>query len=67
MSYIFLWKIFLMFWEIEHFRSLFWGKGRGGGAKITPTPPYLKLIRIMLKTWNLVRKYTHKPLRKYIF
>ena len=30
--------------------------------------PRLKLVRIMLETWNLVREYTHKfSLRKYIF
>ena len=28
----------------------------GGGTKITPG---LKLVRITLETWNLVRKYTH--------
>ena len=31
----------------------FWGGG--GGSKITP--PYMKLVRIMLETWNFVRKY----------
>ena len=41
------------------FRGSFWG-GRGRGVvKITPLPiPYLKLVRIMLKTSNLARKYT---------
>ena len=33
------------------FRGSFWG----GASKITPC---LKLVRIMLKTWNLARKYT---------
>ena len=28
-------------------------------VKITPSHPYLKLVRIMLETRNLVRKYTH--------
>ena len=28
--------------------------------KITPSK-CLKLVRIMLETWNLVRKYTHSP------
>ena len=28
-----------------------------GGVKLTPPPPlYPKLVRIMLETWNLVRK-----------
>ena len=31
------------------------GRG-GGGGKITPC---LKLIRVMLESWNLVRKYTY--------
>ena len=36
------------------------GWGGGGGGKNTPPPPSrLKLIRIMLETWNLVRKYTY--------
>ena len=39
------------------FRGSFWGGGGVGvGSKITP---YLKLVRIMLGTWNLVDKYTH--------
>ena len=28
----------------------------GGGGKINPC---LKLVRIMLQTWNLIHKYTH--------
>ena len=42
-----------------------------GGGKITPPPPIhprLKLVRIILETWNLVRKFT--PIcsfRKYTF
>ena len=38
-------------------------------GKITPLPPpYLKLVRIMLETWNLVCMYTHKlSFRKYTF
>ena len=36
-----------------------------GVSKFTPC---LKLVRIMLETWNLVREYTQKfSLRKYIF
>ena len=36
---------------------------KGVGSKITSC---LKLVRIMLKTWNLVHKYTHVySLRKY--
>ena len=31
---------------------------RGGGVKLPPSPR-LKLVTIMIKTWNLVRKYTH--------
>ena len=38
------------------FKGLFRGVV-GGGGKITP---YLKLVIIMLETWNLVHKYTHK-------
>ena len=36
--------------------------GVGSGDKITPRPPptlCLKVVRIMLGTWNLIRKYTH--------
>ena len=43
------------------FRGSFWG----GGQKITRC---LKLVRIMLETWHLVRKYTHIfSFRKYTF
>ena len=28
----------------------------GGRGKTTP---YIKLFRVMLETWNLLRKYTH--------
>ena len=36
-----------------------------GGGKIAP---FLNLVRIMLKTWNLVRKYTYIcSFRKYTF
>ena len=39
--------------------------GWRGGGKITP---FLKLIRIMLETWNLARKYTRIfSFRKYTF
>ena len=44
------------------FRGSFWGEV----GKITP--PSLKLVRIVLETWNLVRKYTHiSSFRKYTF
>ena len=36
--------------------------GRGCG-KITP-PPYLKLVRMMPKICNLVRRYTHMQFQK---
>ena len=48
------------------FRGSFWGggggsqiRGGGGGCKIPPPPPppRLKLVRIMLETANLARKY----------
>ena len=48
------------------FRGSFWGGG-------TPPPPCLKLVRDMLETWNLSRKYklqSHKficSFRKYKF
>ena len=42
-------------------------EARGDGGKTTPLP-HLKLLRTMLETWNLVRKYTHIcSLRKYTF
>ena len=47
------------------FTGSFWG-GRGG--KIPPLPPRLKLVRIMLETSNLARKYRHIcSFRKYTF
>ena len=49
-SLILIWVGFLVF---------FWGDGgseEGEGGKFTPC---LKLVRIMLETWNLVYKYTH--------
>ena len=43
------------------FRGSFWGVGQ----KISRC---LKLVIIMLETWNLVRKYTHiSSFRKYTF
>ena len=46
--------------------SFFWGGG--GGGKITPS---LKLVRILLETWNLVRKcvstHTYKVLENTSF
>ena len=37
-----------------------------GESKVTPS--CLKIVRIMLETWNLVRKYTHIcSFRKYTF
>ena len=30
-----------------------------GGVWVIKTTPCLKLVRIMLETWKLVRKYTH--------
>ena len=49
------------------FSGSFFGWGRwGGGGKITPRPPSLKLVRIMLETSYLARTYTHKSnFRKY--
>ena len=46
-----LWKFFLG--SMHLFRGLQWGKGVG---KITHC---LKLLRIILKTWNMLCKYTH--------
>ena len=52
------------------FRGSFWREKRtgvkgGGGGKITP---FLNLVRIMLETSNLARKYTDIcSLRKYTF
>ena len=47
------------------FRGLFLGEG----SKIMPQPtptPCLKIVRIMLKTWNFLCKYTHVcSFRKY--
>ena len=45
------------------FRGSFWGGGGwmgggGMGVKITPHPRQ-KLVRVMLETSNLWRKYTH--------
>ena len=38
------------------------------GSTPPPTPPFLKLVTIMLEAWNLVRKYTHMfSFRKYTF
>ena len=46
------------------FRGSFWG---GGMGKTIP-PPCLKLGRITLETWNLVRKFTYIfGLRRYNF
>ena len=40
----------------------------GGEGKIITPPPCLKLVRIMLKTSNLARKYTSIcSFRKYTF
>ena len=45
--------------------GLFRGLFRGGDGWISPC---LKLVRIMLETWNLVHKYTHiYSFRKKIF
>ena len=55
------------------FGGLLWGKDRGGQGggrwvKITPPSPCLKLVKDMLETWNLARKYTFKcRFRKYNF
>ena len=53
------------------FRGSFWGVyvcvgvGGEGGLKLSPC---LKLVRIMLETWNLVREYKHiYSFRKYTF
>ena len=44
------------------FKGSFWG---GVDGKITPC---LKLVRIMLETWNLARKYKSICIfKKYIF
>ena len=45
-----------------------WGRGEGGKITPPPFPPSLKLVRIMLETSGLARKYT--PIcsfRKYTF
>ena len=48
--------------SLDFVRGSFWG---GEEGKITPC---LKLVRIMLETWNLLRKYTHIfSFRKYTF
>ena len=44
------------------------GGGGWGGVKLPPYPPSpscLKLARVMLETWNLVRRYT--GIWKYVF
>ena len=44
------------------------GMGENYLALSPPPPSYLKLFRIILETWNLVRKYTHTcSFRKYVF
>ena len=77
---IWLHSIFLLSWYYSHvcfpgifslnpnlselFRGSFWGWG-GGEVKL---PPCLKLVRIMLETSNVARKYTHLcSFRKYTF
>ena len=77
---IWLHSIFLLSWYYSHvcfpgifslnpnlsglFRGSFWGWG-GGEVKL---PPCLKLVRIMLETSNMARKYTHLcSFRKYTF
>ena len=48
--------------SLDFFSGSFWG---GEEGKITPC---LKLLRIMLETWNLLGKYTHIfKFRKYTF
>ena len=50
------------------FRGLFFARGRGGGKIIPHHLCYLKLLWIILETWNLVHKYTHICIfRKYTF
>ena len=41
------------------FRDLFWGWRWGRWVKLPPPHSLLKLVRIMLETSNLARKYTH--------
>ena len=73
--WLFLFYLGQRVWQEVHFQMLtliwvgFWGVcfavGRREGRKINPC---LKLVRFMLETWNLVRKYTHIcSLRKYTF
>ena len=46
-----------------HFEVCVWGGDVG-----VKLPPCLKLVRIVLETWNLVRKFTHIcSFRKYTF
>ena len=54
--------------------GLFRDSFRGRGDDLPRPPPshtpttYLKFVRIILETWNLVRKYTHIcSFRKYTF
>ena len=56
------------FWDVKLFKpnlgGLFWAHFEVLGVKLPP----LKLVRIMLETWNLVCKYTHmRDFRKYTF
>ena len=45
--------------------EIFWGSFWVWGSKITPC---LKLVRIMLETWNMARRYTDvSSFRKYTF
>ena len=45
------------------FRGSFWGGGGGRGITLC-----LKLVRMMLETWNFVRKFAHIcSFRKYTF
>ena len=47
------------------FRGSFWGEGSKMMPQAPPTP-CLKIVRIMLKTWNFLCKYTHVcSFRKY--
>ena len=43
-------------------------EGGGGGERGVKLAPSLKLVKIMLEAWNLVRKYTNIfSSRKYTF
>ena len=49
--------------------GLFWGGNKSTPPPLPPSNPFFwKLVRIMLESWNLVRKFTHIcSCKKYTF